>query len=90
LDLFVDEPGNYVSVVEIKATDWDRVKNVVKLLGSHRRQAWKYIEKYLDVDHVEVCPGIIYPTAPSTPGLKDRVETYLNDHGLQVVWYDDP
>ena len=88
LDLFVNEVGDYVTVVEIKATDWDRVKHVVKLLGSHRRQVWKYIEKYLEVDRADVCPGIIYPTAPSTPGLVDRIETYLNEYGIQVVWYD--
>ena len=26
LDIFVDETSDYVSVVEIKATDWDRIK----------------------------------------------------------------
>ena len=91
LDIFVDEMGDFISVVEIKSTDWDKVKvrNRKKLLGSHRRQVWKYIEEYLDVIKVDVCPGIIYPTAPDTPGLKEMVEEYLNDYGLQVVWYDD-
>ena len=31
----------------------------------------------------------IYPTAPRTAGLKARIEEYLNDYGLQVVWYYD-
>jgi hypothetical protein len=91
LDLFVDELGDYVSVVEIKSTDWDNVKekNWKRLLGSHRRQVWKYIERYLDTEKIDVCPGIIYPNSPSTPGLKEMIENCLNDHGLQVVWYDD-
>ena len=91
LDLFVDELGDYVSVVEIKSTDWDKVKenNRKKLLGSHRRQVWKYIEEYLDVEKIDVCPGIIYPNSPTSPGLKEMIENYLNDYGLQVVWYDD-
>ncbi len=91
LDIFVDEMGDFISIVEIKSTDWDKVKakNRKKLLGSHRRQVWKYIEEYLDVIKIDVCPGIIYPTAPDTSGLKEMVEAYLNDYGLQVVWYDD-
>jgi hypothetical protein len=89
LDIFVDDVGNFVSIVEIKSTDWDRVKprNRQSLLSAHRRQVWRYIEKYLDGDKVEVCPGIIYPRAPVSPGLKNLVEGYLKDYGLQVVWY---
>jgi hypothetical protein len=91
LDLFVDELGNFVSVVEIKSTDWDRVKeaNRKKLLASHRRQIWRYIKEYVDTKKTDVCPGIIYPHSPSSPGLKEMIENYLNDYGLQVVWYDD-
>ena len=91
LDMFVDELGDFVSVVEIKSTDWDKVKenNRKKLLGSHRRQIWKYIEEYLDIKKIDVCPGIIYPNSPTSLGLKEMIENYLNDYGLQVVWYDD-
>lgn len=91
LDIFVDELGDFVSVIEIKSTDWDTVlpRNRKRLLGSHRRQVWRYIERYIDVEHVDVCPGIIYRIAPSTPGLKEMIEEYLNDWGLQIVWYVD-
>lgn len=91
LDIFVSETGDYVTVVEIKATDWDKIKpgNVAKNLGAHRRQVWRYIEEYLDGDKVNVCAGVIYPREPETPGLKERVESYLNDYGLQVVWYEN-
>jgi hypothetical protein len=93
IDILVDEiAGNeeeFVSVVEVKSTDWDRIKpgNITKNLGSHRRQIWRYIEKFIEVDKVDVCPGIIYPDSPKTPGLRERIETYLNDYGIQVVWY---
>jgi hypothetical protein len=91
MDIFVHESGDYVTVVEIKATDWDRVlaRNRRRLLGAHRRQVWRYIEKFIDGDHLNVCSGIIYPAAPVTAGLREEVETYLNDCGLQVVWFDD-
>lgn len=89
LDMFVDELGDFVSIVEIKSTDWDKIKptNVRRLLGSHRHQIWKYISKYLDSDKVDVCPGIIYPDSPSSSELRRYIEEYLNSYGIQVVWY---
>ena len=91
MDIHVDELGDMVTVVEIKATDWDRIlpRNRQKNLASNRRQVWKYIQKYVDGERMDVCAGIIYPTAPRTAGLKERIEDYLNDYGLQVVWYYD-
>lgn len=89
IDIFIDEIDDFVTVVEIKATNWDAVKHRRKLLASHRRQVLRYVDKYLDSDKVNVCAGVIYPRAPRTPGLKEEVETYLNDHALQVVWYED-
>jgi hypothetical protein len=59
------------------------------LLGSHKRQVWRYIDRYLDVEKVDVCPGIIYKSPPSTPGLREEIEEYLNEWGLQVVWYEE-
>jgi hypothetical protein len=91
LDIFIDLLGDFVTVVEIKATGWDVVldRNRRKLLAAHCRQIFRYVDKYLDHDNVSVCAGVIYPMCPSTPGLKDFVETYMNDNALQVVWYDD-
>lgn len=91
MDLFVDETAGYVSVVEIKATNWDAIhsKNIQRNLASHRRQVWKYIEKYYEGDGTDVCAGIIYPNAPKCTNLKERIEEYMNNYGLQVVWYHD-
>ena len=91
LDIFVDDVGDIVSVIEIKSTDWDSVKskNIRKLLGSHRRQMWRYIERYVDIEKVDVSPGIIYKSPPWTPGLREDIEEYLNGWGLQVVWYEE-
>ncbi len=92
LDLFVDLTDDYVTVVEIKSTDWDHIHagHVRHLLGSHRRQVWRYIEKYLDSDRVSVCAGLIYPREPASAALRDYIEQYLNEYWLQVVWYDSP
>ncbi len=89
LDIFLDEEGDYVAVVEIKATDWTRIpqRNVQRNLSAHRRQVWRYITKFLDRDHREVCAGIIYRSAPSDQDLRRRIEEHLNGYGLQVVWF---
>jgi hypothetical protein len=91
LDIFIGQVDDFVSVIEIKSTDWDRVvsRNRRKLLAAHRRQVLKYVDKYLDDDHVNVCAGIVYPKAPTSVGLQSTVEEYLNDHGLQVAWFAD-
>ena len=91
MDLFVSELGDFVSVVEIKCTEWDRIRpaNITKNLGSHRRQIWKYIVEFTDVEKSDVCAGVIYPSAPGKPGLKDRIEEYMGSYGIQVVWFFD-
>lgn len=91
IDILVDELSDFVAIVEIKGTDWDRIRpgNIQRNLAAHRRQVWKYIEKYVDGDRVDVFAGIIYPSAPVQAGLRQRIEDYLNDYGLQVVWYYD-
>ncbi len=80
-----------MTVVEIKSTNWDRVKgaNRKRLLASHQRQVWKYVEKYLDRDRVDVCAGIIYLRSPSLHNVRSEVEQFLNNHGLQVVWFNE-
>ena len=47
LDIFVDQIAVLVTIVEIKATDWDRVlsRNRRKLLAAHRRQVMHYVDK---------------------------------------------
>ncbi len=90
LDMFLNELGDFVTIIEIKSTNWDNIRHIRKLLASHRRQVWSYISKYLDDDGLNVCAGIIYPSAPKTPDLKDYIRTYFeDDYGIQVVWYDE-
>ena len=65
LDILVSELGDFISIVEIKATNWDRIKpvNITKNLGSHQRQIWKYIKEFTDIEKTDVCAGVIYPSA---------------------------
>ena len=91
IDIFVDQIEDFVTIVEIKSTDWDKIKktNRISLLGSHRRQLFRYIDKYLEFDKLNVCAGIIYPKPPLTKGLKEFIEEYFNDWAFQIVWFEE-
>ncbi len=90
IDILIEELGDYVSIVEVKATDWDRVAphRVRPNALRHARQIWRYIDKEVD-EGQGVCPGIIYPSPPTDLKVKLQVEEILNDRGIQVVWQDE-
>lgn len=91
VDILVEELGDYVSVIEIKATDWDRIKpeNVKRNIRRQIRQIWRYIDSQLEVYSMEVCPGIIFPKLPENSELLELVEDTFNAEGIQVVWHDE-
>jgi hypothetical protein len=91
IDLFIDQLDDFVSIIEIKSTDWDTIsaKNRRKLLGAHCRQVLRYVDEYLTHDRENVCAAILYPHAPANNDIQTAVEDYLNDQGLQVAWYHE-
>ncbi len=91
VDILIEELGDFVSIIEIKATDWDRIKpeNVKRNIRRQIRQVWRYIESQLDIDSMAVCPGIIFPKLPNNTGILELVEDTFNAEGIQVVWHDE-
>ena len=90
-DILVTDLGDQVAIYEIKATDWDRInpRNITKNLWRHQNQLFRYVDKYLEVDDLSVCLGIIYPRPPRKPGLRERVENYLESYGTPAYWYTE-
>ena len=91
-DLLIAGDGDdFVTILEIKATDWDRIKptNVKRNLWRHQHQIFMYIDRYLEHEKLSVCTGIIYPRPPKTPGLRELIESYLDDHGVPAYWYTE-
>jgi hypothetical protein len=86
--LKLEEDGQTV-LVEIKATNWDRLKEhrVRPTALRHARQIWRYIEDHLSP--LDVTPAIVYPSPPTIPGRKEQVEEILNERGIQVVWREE-
>ncbi|MCP5372237.1 MAG: hypothetical protein H6907_10950 [Hyphomicrobiales bacterium] len=91
MDVFVGELDGYAVILEIKATDWDRIKpaNVRRNLWRHQRQLFRYIDTFMDGTGLDVCLGVIYPEPPRTPGLRARIEAILEDYGTPAYWFPD-
>jgi hypothetical protein len=88
IKLKLEEDGNIV-IVEIKATEWDKLKEerVRPTALRHANQIWRYIDAHLTP--LDVTPAIVYPSQPQTPGRKELLEEILNERGIQVVWREE-
>ncbi len=100
VDVFVndDDPDGVVAIVEIKATDWDRIKQASLRRNVRRqiRQVWGYIgtqilgPDYVPTgEHKSVSPGIIFPRRPQDPARMAAVEAMFWEEGIVVVWHDE-
>jgi len=100
VDIFVndDDSDGTVAIVEIKASDWDRMtdKAVRRNVRRQIKQVWDYIEsQIIKGDYVPtgeqktVCPGIIFPKRPVDNDRMELIEKLFIDEGIPVVWYDE-
>lgn len=100
VDVFVndDDPKSPVAIVEIKATDWDKIakKNLRRNVRRQIRQIWSYIEsQILNGKHVaggegkDVCPGIIFPKRPKDKEKLELIERLFEEEGIPVAWHDE-
>ncbi|MDY6989291.1 MAG: hypothetical protein SWQ30_14680 [Thermodesulfobacteriota bacterium] len=91
MDILVEELGDFVFVVEIKASDWDRMTegNVVRNVRRQIRQIWSYVEAELELYDKQVSPGVISPKQPRDPERLRLIESLFNAEGIQVVWHDE-
>jgi hypothetical protein len=90
-DILISDLGDIQAVLEIKATDWDRIKpgNVKKNLWRHQNQLYSYIEKFLEIDKQSLSAYIIYPTRPHSAELCKVIDDYLESYGMLAHWYDE-
>jgi hypothetical protein len=86
--LKLEEDGNIV-IVEIKATNWDKIKQdrVRSTALRHARQIWRYIEAHLTP--LDVTAAIVYPSPPLLPGRKEQIEDIFDEKAIQVVWREE-
>ena len=93
IDIIIhDVSDDYVMIIEIKATDWDKInqKNIKRNLYKHGKQLFNYIDKFVNVDNKNVGLGVIYPVPPKTEGLKEFIENIAMDmYSFPVYWYSE-
>ena len=93
MDIMIDDSENeFVMIIEIKATDWDKIRseNIRRNLSRHGRQLHKYVNKYIKENNFTVGLGIIYPNPPKTKGLKEHIEHMAMElFSFPVYWYTE-
>ena len=100
VDVFVndDNPESSIAIVEVKATDWDKIKkkNLCRNVRRQIRQIWSYIEsQILDGQYVkdgegkDVSPGIIFPKQPKDKERTELIEQMFEEEGIPIVWHDE-
>ncbi len=82
---------NFVMIMEIKATDWDKIKpkNIKRNLYRHSKQLYNYIDKFMTIDKLNVGLALLYPEPPKEEGLQEHIEKCAMDlYSFPVYWYN--
>ncbi len=93
MDIVIDDTdNNFIMIMEIKATDWDKIKpkNIIRNLYRHGRQLHKYIDKFINVNNYDVGLAVIYPEPPLKEGLREYIEEQaMIRYSFPVYWYSE-
>ena len=93
-----DKENGTIAIVEIKATDWDRMTDqaVRRNIRRQIKQVWDYIESQIvkgeyttDGERKDVCPGITFPKRPKDKARMVLIESLFLEDGIPVVWDDE-
>lgn len=93
MDIIIhDESEDYVMIMEIKATNWDRIKpkNIKRNLYRHGKQLYNYIDQFMTIDNMTVGLAMLYPEPPKKEGLRDFIEECaMEQYSFPVYWYSE-
>lgn len=90
VDIFVNPDKDDGAIVEIKASDWDRMtpRAVRRNVRRQAKQIWDYIEPQ-GRKGKSVSLGIIFPKRPVSPERLRLVEDLFWEQDIPVVWEDE-
>jgi hypothetical protein len=54
------------------------------------RAAGEQARTWFPMEELERTPAIIYPQAPTTPGLRESIEQEAAEWGISIIWFDEP
>lgn len=93
MDIFVyDDEDESVVIIEIKVTDWDRIKEkkIKRNFYRYSRKLYNYIDKFLDIEGKQVTLAVIYTKPPRKKGLPEFVEqSAMEEYSFPVYWYSE-
>ena len=86
-DILIKDDDGWFSIIEIKASDWDIMADhrIRPNLLRHVRQLMSYVEPFHNRG-IDICPALIYPSAPKSLERRRIIESLLEEKWIQVVW----
>lgn len=77
-----------VVLIELKATNWNRMKThrVRPNALRHIRQLYRYVDGELERGTDGICHGIVYARAPQQIARRKFLEALFREHFVQLVW----
>lgn len=90
MDVLVDDEDETCVVIEIKASNWDRMtdKAVLRNVRRQIRQIYSYIDTQIGIKEF-ICPGIVFPFRPESSERLNLIEELFLNEGISVVWDDE-
>jgi len=90
IDVCVNSDEKLAAVVELKNSDWDKIKieAVKKNVNRQAGQIWDYIDSQL-IKGKEVSPGIVFSKSPINYDKLKIIEKLFSEQGISVTWEDE-
>ncbi len=90
IDVCVNSDEKLTAVVELKNSDWDKMKieAVKRNVNCQARQIWDYIDSQL-IKGKEVSPGVVFSKSPKNYNRLKLIEKIFNKQGISVIWEDE-
>ncbi len=95
LAFVTDDRERMLVIIEIKATDWDklRVGRVKRNIQRHIRQLLAYLDtaiSELEAGQWEgVAGALLYPSRPASPETLPCIQAAADKQAVMVTWYDE-
>jgi hypothetical protein len=96
LTVVVDGSKQMLVIIEIKATDWDKIPEarIMRNLRCHLRQLQAYLDTALEEMEAGEWPGgivgaLLYPARPASAATQQAIEHIAGQQAIMVTWYEE-
>lgn len=98
VDLAVEVDGSeqMLVIIEIKGTDWDKIRaaRVMRNLRRHLRQLQAYLDTAVEEMEAGQWPGgiaeaLLYPARPASAQTQEAIEAVAGEQAVMVTWYEE-